>query len=157
LCAVCALSLCCHITANCIIIAPKRLKLRLSGSARKSQKRFRDTPMFKFQAVLARTQPFLSRSVRNGATNPGSNAEKWSIIVQFAVASEDGVPLSEKLTDWSLAPVARCRGRRHTHRCRPPSAERPHAPCGGRPPRGGGQHHCCRRAPTPGKRHRSLF
>jgi hypothetical protein len=42
-------------TANCIIIAPKRLKLRLSGSARKSQKRFRDTPMFKFQAVLART------------------------------------------------------------------------------------------------------
>eukprot|EP01046_Picozoa_sp_COSAG06_P095174 COSAG06_NODE_41301_length_392_cov_14.955631_1_plen_90_part_10 len=32
-------------TANCIIIAPKRLKLRLSGSARKSQKRFRDTPM----------------------------------------------------------------------------------------------------------------
>ena len=50
-------------TANCIIIAPKRLKLRLSGSARKSQKRFRDTPRFKFQAVLARTQPFLSRSV----------------------------------------------------------------------------------------------
>jgi hypothetical protein len=49
-------------TANCIIIAPKRLKLRLSGSARKSQKRFRDTPRFKFQAGLARTQPFLSRS-----------------------------------------------------------------------------------------------
>jgi hypothetical protein len=47
-----------NITANCIIIAPKRLKLRLSGSARKSQKRFRDTPMFKFQAVLSRTQPF---------------------------------------------------------------------------------------------------
>jgi hypothetical protein len=53
---------CAH-TATCIIIAPKRLKLRLSGSARKSQKRFRDTPRFKFQAVLARTQPFLSRSV----------------------------------------------------------------------------------------------
>eukprot|EP01046_Picozoa_sp_COSAG06_P032787 COSAG06_NODE_3300_length_5535_cov_8.894776_7_plen_151_part_00 len=50
-------------TATCILIAPKRLKFRLSGSARKSQKRFRDTPMFKFQAVLARTQPFLSRSV----------------------------------------------------------------------------------------------
>jgi hypothetical protein len=49
--------------AKCMIIAPKRLKLRLSGSARKSQKRFRDTPMFKFPAVLARTQPFLSRSV----------------------------------------------------------------------------------------------
>ena len=44
--------------ANCMIIAPKRLKLRLSGSARKSQKRFRDTPRFKFPAVLARTQPF---------------------------------------------------------------------------------------------------
>ena len=24
-------------------------------------------------------------SKRNGATNPGSNAEKWSIIMQFAV------------------------------------------------------------------------
>eukprot|EP01046_Picozoa_sp_COSAG06_P065382 COSAG06_NODE_16036_length_1027_cov_1.265086_1_plen_142_part_10 len=33
-------------SATCIIIAPKRLKLRLSGSARKSQKRFRDTPRF---------------------------------------------------------------------------------------------------------------
>ena len=32
---------------NCIMIAPKRLKLRLSGLARKSQKRFRDTPRFK--------------------------------------------------------------------------------------------------------------
>ena len=29
----------------------------------KSQKRFRDTPRFKLQAVLARIQPFLSRSV----------------------------------------------------------------------------------------------
>ena len=47
---------CC--AANCIIIAPKRLKLRLSGSARKSQKRFQDTPRFKFQAIFARTQPF---------------------------------------------------------------------------------------------------
>jgi hypothetical protein len=65
---------------------PKRLKLRLSGSARKSQKRFRDTPTFKFRAVLARTQPFLSHSVKNGATNPDSNAEKWPIIVQFAVS-----------------------------------------------------------------------
>jgi hypothetical protein len=44
-------------------IGVKRLKLRLSGPARKSQKRFRDTPRFKFQAVLARTQPFLSRNV----------------------------------------------------------------------------------------------
>ena len=48
--------------------------------------------MFKFQAVLARTQPFLSRSVRNGATNPDSNAEKWSIIVQFAVCMSDVHP-----------------------------------------------------------------
>ena len=72
-------------TATCIIIAPKRLKLRLSGSARKSQKRFRDTPRFKFQAGLARTQPFLSRSVRNGATNPDSNPLEWSIIMQFGV------------------------------------------------------------------------
>jgi hypothetical protein len=31
---------------------------------------------------LARTQPFLSRSVK---TNPDSNAEKRSIIMQFAV------------------------------------------------------------------------
>ena len=41
--------------------------------------------MFKFQAVLTHCQPFCSGSVRNGATNPDSNAEKWSIIVQFAV------------------------------------------------------------------------
>jgi hypothetical protein len=40
------------------MIAQKRLKLRLSGSARKSQKRFRDTPMFKFRAVLTHCQPF---------------------------------------------------------------------------------------------------
>jgi hypothetical protein len=65
--------------------APKRLKLRLSGSARKSQKWFRDTPMFKFQAVLARTQPFLSRSVEKRGDHSNSNAEKWSIIMQFAV------------------------------------------------------------------------
>jgi hypothetical protein len=44
-------------------IGVKRLKLRLSGSARKSQTRFRDTPRFKFQAVLGRIQPFLCRSV----------------------------------------------------------------------------------------------
>eukprot|EP01046_Picozoa_sp_COSAG06_P007743 COSAG06_NODE_383_length_16525_cov_86.720017_9_plen_321_part_00 len=36
-------------------ISVKRLKIRLSGSARKSQKRFRDTPRFKFQAVLFRS------------------------------------------------------------------------------------------------------
>jgi energy-coupling factor transporter ATP-binding protein EcfA2 len=39
-------------------IGVKRLKLRLPGSARKSQKRFRDTLRFKFPAVLARFQPF---------------------------------------------------------------------------------------------------
>ena len=40
-------------------ISVKRLKLRLSGSARKSQKTVpRDTPRFKFPAVLARVQPF---------------------------------------------------------------------------------------------------
>jgi hypothetical protein len=31
--------------------------------ARKSQKRFRDTPRFKFQELLAQIQPFLFRSV----------------------------------------------------------------------------------------------
>ena len=77
-------------TANCIIIAPKRLKLRLSGSARKSQKRFRDTPRLKFRAVLARTQPFLSRSVekRGDQSRFKLNAEEWSIIMQFAVGIE---------------------------------------------------------------------
>ena len=45
------------------ILVLKRLKLRLPGSARKSQKRFRDTPRFKFQAVLARIQPFSSCSI----------------------------------------------------------------------------------------------
>jgi hypothetical protein len=41
----------------------QRLKLRLSGSARKSQTRLRDTTRFKFQAVLSLTQPLLSRRV----------------------------------------------------------------------------------------------
>jgi hypothetical protein len=41
--------------------------------------------MFKFQAVLARTQPFLSRSVEKRGDQSNSNAEKWSIIMQFAV------------------------------------------------------------------------
>eukprot|EP01046_Picozoa_sp_COSAG06_P050155 COSAG06_NODE_7877_length_2345_cov_9.581923_3_plen_133_part_00 len=72
-------------TATCIIIAPKRLKLRLSGSARKSQKRFRDTPRFKFQAVLARTQPFLSHSVEKRGDQSRFKCRKWSITLQFAV------------------------------------------------------------------------
>jgi hypothetical protein len=46
-------------------ISVKRLKFRLSGSARKSQKRFRDTPMFNFQAVLARIQPFQRSNERS--------------------------------------------------------------------------------------------
>jgi hypothetical protein len=59
-------------TASGILLVPapvnisvKRLKLRLSGSARKSQKRFRDTPKFKFQAVLARIQPFQRSNERS--------------------------------------------------------------------------------------------
>jgi hypothetical protein len=46
-------------------ISVKRLKLRLSGSARKSQKPFRDTPRFKIQAVLARIQPFQRSNERS--------------------------------------------------------------------------------------------
>eukprot|EP01046_Picozoa_sp_COSAG06_P053176 COSAG06_NODE_9130_length_1978_cov_4.634912_3_plen_275_part_00 len=46
-------------------ISVKRLKFRLSGSARKSQKRFRDTPTFKIQAVLARIQPFQRSNERS--------------------------------------------------------------------------------------------
>ena len=52
-------------------LCKKRPKLRLSGSARKSQKR--DTPRLKLQAVLARIQPFYPAAQRNGATNPDSN------------------------------------------------------------------------------------
>jgi hypothetical protein len=51
------------ITATCIMIAPKRLKLRLSGSARKSQKRFRDTPTFKISGRFGSNPAVLSRSV----------------------------------------------------------------------------------------------
>ena len=42
---------------------PKTAETSAIRVARKSQKRFRDTPRFQFQAVLARPQPFLSRSV----------------------------------------------------------------------------------------------
>ena len=43
----------------------KQLKLRLPGSARKSQKRFRDTPMFKFLAVFVRIEPFQRSNERS--------------------------------------------------------------------------------------------
>jgi hypothetical protein len=46
-------------------ISVKRLKFRLSGSARKSQKRFRDTPMFKFLAVFVRIEPFKRSNARS--------------------------------------------------------------------------------------------
>jgi hypothetical protein len=45
--------------------------------------------MFKFRAVLTHCQPFLSGSVSKRATNPDSNAEKWPIIMQFAVCSSE--------------------------------------------------------------------
>ena len=52
-------------------------------TAETSATRFRDTPRFKFQAV------FIPQRRENGATNPGSNAEKWSIIIkQFAVVPQ---------------------------------------------------------------------
>jgi hypothetical protein len=39
-------------------ISVKTAGISASGSARKSQKRFRDPPRFRFPAVFARTQPF---------------------------------------------------------------------------------------------------
>jgi hypothetical protein len=41
--------------------------------------------MFKFQAVLARTQPLLSRSVEKQGDQSRFKYRKWSIIMQFAV------------------------------------------------------------------------
>jgi len=48
----------------------KRLKLRLSGSARKSRKRFRHTPKFRFLAIFYRIEPFQrsNESAQNGTT-----------------------------------------------------------------------------------------
>jgi hypothetical protein len=46
-------------------ISVKRLKFRLPGSARKSQKRFRDTPRFKFLAVFVRVEPFQRSNERS--------------------------------------------------------------------------------------------
>eukprot|EP01046_Picozoa_sp_COSAG06_P038241 COSAG06_NODE_4396_length_4300_cov_24.967151_5_plen_163_part_00 len=52
-----------------ILVVQKRLKLWLSGSARKSQKRFRDAPKFKFPAVFVRSSRFnVQTSAQNGAT-----------------------------------------------------------------------------------------
>jgi hypothetical protein len=48
----------------------KRLKLRLAGSARKLQKRFQDTPKFKFPAVSVRIERF-QRS--NGRSERGDH------------------------------------------------------------------------------------
>ena len=71
---------------------PKTAEFRLSGSARKSQKRFRDTPRFKFQAVLARTQPFLSRSEEKRGDQSRFKCRKLSIIMQFAVPDWSALP-----------------------------------------------------------------
>jgi hypothetical protein len=46
-------------------ISVKRLKFRLSGSARKSQKRFQDTQMLKFLAVFVRIEPFQRSNERS--------------------------------------------------------------------------------------------
>ena len=58
----------CDIPTPGNIRVKKRLKLRLSGSARKSQKRFQGTLRFKFLAVFVRIEPF-QRS--NGPPRPG--------------------------------------------------------------------------------------
>jgi hypothetical protein len=87
-------------TDACIIIAPKRLKFRISGSARKSQKRFRDTPMFKFRAVLARTQPFLSRSVEKQGDQSwfkGRKMVNYDAIRSRALTHRIGICLSKDL------------------------------------------------------------
>jgi hypothetical protein len=62
--------------------------------------------MFTFRAVLTHCQPFLSGSVRNWATKSNSSAEKWSIIVQFAVCN---------IQEWD---VANAGGRRVRHNSR---------------------------------------
>ena len=80
---------------NCIIIAPKRLKLRLSGSARKSQKtvsRHADDQISgRFGSNPA---VFITQREKQG-DNPDSNPEKWSSIMQFAAhlecPADDGV------------------------------------------------------------------
>jgi hypothetical protein len=89
-----------HSTATCIIIAPKRLKLRLSGSARKSQKRFRDTPRFKFRAVLARIQPFLSRSVEKRGDQSRFKCSK--VVDYYAIRSTAQLSTVVKICSCAL-------------------------------------------------------
>ena len=72
---------------------PKRLKLRLSGSARKSQKPFRDTPRFKFRAVLARTQPVFTRSVEKRGDQSRFKCRK--VVHYYAIRSS--VPTRQAL------------------------------------------------------------
>eukprot|EP01046_Picozoa_sp_COSAG06_P053332 COSAG06_NODE_9194_length_1960_cov_9.463729_2_plen_136_part_00 len=73
------------LNANCIIIAPKRLKLRLSGQLENRQNGFETRRGSNFRPFWL--EPFLSRSVeKRGDQFPNSNAEKWPIIMQFAAA-----------------------------------------------------------------------
>ena len=68
-----------------MVPAPRNISVKtaetsaISGSARKSQKRFRDTPGSNFRKFWLEPSRFYYAASRNGATNPGSNAEKWSI------------------------------------------------------------------------------
>ena len=94
--------------ANCIIIAQKRLKLRLSGSAKKSQKRFRDTPRFKFRAVLARNQPFLSRSVEKRGDQSRFKCRK--MVTYYAIRSE--THLGSQVSGRSLCTALSCQSDR---------------------------------------------
>jgi hypothetical protein len=62
----------------------KRLKLRLSGSARRSQKPFRDTPRFKFPTIFVRIEPF-QRS--NERSERGDHPVRiYQVVIQMILA-----------------------------------------------------------------------
>jgi hypothetical protein len=76
------------VAATCIIIAPKRLTLRLSGAASKPQKRFRDTPMFKFRAILAQIQPKTGRPIP---------MYKFNVFRTSGIGAEVGRPAADRI------------------------------------------------------------
>ena len=86
-------------------IGVKRLKFRLSGSARKSQKRFRDTPTFKIQAVLARIQPFQRSNERSERGDHPVRLSGFHTNVDRSRYSRAGTCLASTEISWRLLPL----------------------------------------------------
>ena len=71
-----------HTSAKQVIIPAHHVMLHRRAVCTCRERQEKDKRKTRFRAVLTHCHPSLS-----GTTNPGSNAEKWPIVMQFAVRS----------------------------------------------------------------------